>query len=148
MRLLILASLLSIAAKAETFEELQNLAERQGYANKAAIVQVIYDVASEEGLKPSKMLRIAMLESSLNSSAWRVNKNDTVDVGLFQINSVNFPKCKGLDLNKVRDNVRCAAKLLKEHKRHAKLDAQWLCRYHSKTPSKKDAYCRKLASLN
>jgi len=129
-------------------DDLKALTERNGFKTQERVINVIRIEAQRSGLDASQLVRIAMIESGLDINAWRVNKNNTVDVGLFQINSVNFLKCKGLDINSLEGNVKCAVKILKAHHKHADTDFEWICRYHSKTPSRKAEYCKKLASLN
>lgn len=89
---------------------------------------------------------IAYVESTLNPNTKpRYNVNNTVDVGLFQINSKHWDTtCKEFNVFKLKGNVMCAAKLIKMHEKNATTDAYWIGRYHSKTPSKKRSYIKKL----
>ena len=116
--------------------------------NKATLKH-IYNAAKRYHLNVQDMLKIAFLESSFNSEARRVNKNNTIDYGLFQINSVHWSTtCKEYDIFSVKGNSLCAAKLLAGFKRDADIDEHWIGKYHSKTKSKKIAYANKIAVLN
>ncbi|BBH54634.1 M23 family metallopeptidase [Fluviispira sanaruensis] len=61
------------------------------------------------------MFCIANWESSLNPSATNYNRNKTLDIGLFQINSIWQKKCRA-SINQLYDidaNTRCALTVLK-----------------------------------
>lgn len=92
------------------------------------------------------MLRIAYVESRYVVNALNKNRNGTVDVGLFQINTVNHKPCEqaGYDVYTIKGNVYCAVSIVASLKKYKKHDKNWLGRYHSKTPSKKLAYTNKL----
>lgn len=112
------------------------------------VLNLIYKAAAKHNLDAQDLIRIAYLESSFKVDAIRVNKNKTVDFGLFQINSVHWSTtCKGLDIFKVDGNINCAAKLLKMHKKHETTDMHWIGRYHSKTPSLKVKYANKVNGI-
>lgn len=58
-------------------------------------------------------LAIASAESGLREEAFNINTNGTIDVGIFQINSVHF-KQEGCSLKEISDaykNVDCAYKI-------------------------------------
>ena len=108
-------------------------------------LEVIQSVSKKYNVKMSHLLKIAYVESRFKQDAVRVNTNGTIDVGMFQINSIHFDTtCKGLDVLKLQGNAECAAKILKSHSKHSSKDAQWIARYHSKTPSLKAKYYQKL----
>jgi len=58
-----------------------------------------------------RLFCIAKMESSFNPAAKNVNKNGTVDVGLFQINSVWKRSCKN-PLYGIEANIDCAKTVL------------------------------------
>lgn len=131
MKTLILASIIfSFNAKALDLETRKAV-------SKAAIK---YNVSELE------LLKIAFVESTLRKSPpMRHNKNGTYDIGMFQINSIHwYATCKEIDVSKLNGNAMCAAKLLSQIKQHSKNDANWLARYHSKTPKFKMRYMKKL----
>ncbi len=108
-------------------------------------LKLIARVAHAHGIDSQDLIAIAAIESRFDSNARRVNTNGTVDIGMFQVNSVQWDtKCKGLDVFSLEGNAECAARILEGHKRHAASDPAWIARYHSKTPSKKLAYFNKL----
>lgn len=106
------------------------------------VLKTIHEVSTENGLDSNDLIKIAYVESRFKIDAIRSNKNGTVDVGLFQVNSIHWSStCKGLDVFSVRGNTQCAARLIKMHKKSAShFDTKWLGRYHSKTPSLKTKY--------
>lgn len=108
-------------------------------------VSTITYIAKKYDIDANKMLKIAWVESKFSQTAVRHNKNNTVDVGVFQINSIHFSTtCKDLDVFVLKGNAECAARLIKIHKSQKSTDPQWLSRYHSKTPSLKAKYSKKL----
>jgi hypothetical protein len=138
-----LIMLLSVTCMADSLRAIASL----GYFTDAKVVKVIKDKAAKYGIKPDIMVAIAILESSMNTQASRLNSNGTTDYGLFQINSVNKTFCKEYDIQTLKGNAGCAAKLLALHRTKKDIDSNWYCRYHSKTPSKKIAYCEKLNKI-
>lgn len=114
-----------------------------------AIVKVIYSAAAEFHVNAQDLVRIAYTESKFKPDAVRTNKNGTIDYGMFQVNSIHWTTtCKAMKVMHIRDNARCAAKILADIKlKHSKDDTQWLGRYHSKTPSKKAKYFELLSSV-
>lgn len=111
-------------------------------------LKVIYQAAKRYNVDAQALLKIAFLESSFNADARRVNKNDTVDVGMFQVNSVHWSTtCKAFDVFTLKGNALCAAKLLSVAAKHAETDTHWIGRYHSKTPTRKAAYAAKVDAV-
>lgn len=110
-------------------------------------LHIIYNAAKKYNVDASDMIKIAYVESKFNPSAFnKNNKNGTVDIGLFQINSIHWTTtCKDYDVFSVKGNSMCAAKILSNiKKRHALDDKNWVARYHSSTHSKKYAYAELL----
>lgn len=116
---------------------------------KYSDLQIIFEAADKYKLNADRLVRIAYVESRFKHDAIRQNKNGTIDIGYFQINSIHWhTTCKEYDVTQFKGNAMCAAKLLAMHKLSAShKDKLWPSRYHSKTPSKKAAYARKLASV-
>jgi hypothetical protein len=112
-------------------------------------LKVIYNAAKKFDVDANDLLKIAFVESSFREHARRVNSNGTIDLGMFQINSIHWSTtCKSFDVFTLKGNAACAAKLLKAAAKHAEKDEDWKGRYHSKTPSLKSAYADKLAAVN
>lgn len=108
-------------------------------------VRAIVDASNKYGIDAQALVKIGYVESRYNQAAIRVNKNHTVDIGMFQVNSVHWSKeCKGIDVTTLQGNADCAAKIIAGHAKHAKTDSAWLGRYHSKTISKKLFYSKQL----
>lgn len=84
----------------------------------ANIYQAFEKLLLKHGFHPKYvpvMYCIANLESSLNPSATNYNTNKTIDIGLFQINTIWLKKC-GTSLNQLYEidvNTRCALTVLK-----------------------------------
>lgn len=111
-------------------------------------LQIILKSADAYKLNALKLTQIAYVESRFNQSAIRKNVNGTIDIGMFQINSVHWnTTCKEFDVTKLEGNSLCAAKLLSLHKISESKDPNWVARYHSKTPSKKLIYANKLRMM-
>ena len=82
-----------------------------------------------------QLTAIGIIETGLGKYAkTRNNTNGTQDRGVFQINTVNYPKCVEYNLDSPEGSALCAAKLLSQIKAKR---ADYLGVYHSKTPSKK-----------
>lgn len=112
---------------------------------KMSHLKIINDIAIKYNLEANDLLKIAYVESKFKQDAVRVNTNGTTDIGMFQINSIHWTgKCKDLDVFKLKGNAECAARLLKKHSKKKNQDAEWIGRYHSKTPSLKKKYVKLL----
>lgn len=61
-------------------------------------------------------LAIAKAESGLKEDALNINTNDTIDIGVFQINSIHFGKkeCQLKDIVHAEKNVDCAYSIFKK----------------------------------
>jgi hypothetical protein len=87
-------------------------------SSKNKIYAAFKDILIRHGFKEHEirnMFLIATMESGLNPSAVNYNRNDTVDIGLFQVNSVWHRKCgvKPIELYDVDTNIRCALLVLR-----------------------------------
>lgn len=105
------------------------------------VLNLIYRVALKHNLDAQNFVSIAYIESKFDPNAIRVNKNQTIDYGMFQINSVHWTTtCLGLDIFQLQGNAECAARILSSFKHFEIDDPHWIGRYHSKTPSLKKKY--------
>lgn len=61
-------------------------------------------------------LAVAKAESGLKENAYGVNRNGTIDIGVFQVNEVHWdkPGCSPKELFDAESNVDCAYKLFQE----------------------------------
>jgi hypothetical protein len=108
--------------------------------------QAIEEAAAAYQVDGRVLKAIAFLESSGGKFVGpKVNKNGTVDLGPMQINSIHFATtCKMYDVRTLRGNTYCAARLLRQHKKFKDTDPDYIGRYHSRTPSKKRGYAKKV----
>lgn len=126
-------------------DSLHNLAMVHGFKPSHKAIHAIRNAASRYRINQEELMAIAILESGANENRRiRINKNGTMDVGMFQINTVNFKECIEYDLLSIDGSAFCAAKLLAKHKSKYK---DYVGRYHSKTPSKKRAYQNKVNKM-
>lgn len=111
-------------------------------------IVLIVKLSREAGLNPNKLIRIAYVESKFKHKSLRINTNDTIDVGMFQINSIHFDTtCKDYNVFSFKGNLQCAIKLLSIHKNKSSTDSCWFARYHSRTKKLKENYCNKINSI-
>lgn len=148
-KVLIALLLLSSQAKANDFKDVQDLALKNGFKPSKQVIRAVVKAARWYGLNPLDLGAIGLIETGLGKfNQDTVNKNGTVDTGIFQINTINKSKCIEYDLNTPEGSALCAAKLLAKIKRHyASKDPQWSAIYHSKTKSYKEKYFRKIAKV-
>ena len=74
-------------------------------------------ICDKFGVYDCKMaLAVARAESGMNAEAWNVNRNGTIDVGIFQINSIHFnqPGCSLKEVADAKGNVDCAYSIWQE----------------------------------
>lgn len=110
-------------------------------AHSSELDIAILKAAKKYNIDAHLMRAIATVETNMGTTALlRHNQNGTIDVGVFQINSVNFKTCKHLDVLTVRGNAECAGLLLAQHKHSYKGTLPYWTAYHSKTPSKARFY--------
>lgn len=118
-------------------------------APSESTLKVVYQVAKEFNIDAQLLIKIAAIESTFNIHAKRVNKNNTVDIGMFQINSVHWTTtCKKYDIFTLKGNTQCAATIIKGIERHKQTDPNWKGRYHSKTPSRKLHYANLIRNMD
>jgi hypothetical protein len=102
--------------------------------------------AQKYNIESQDLRLIAAVESSYSvNPKINENRNKTIDMGPFQVNSIHKnTTCKMFNIETLDGNVLCAAKLIAMHKKHKGTDFYWLARYHSKTPKYKKIYQEKL----
>lgn len=106
-------------------------------------LNVIINAAYKYQVSAVELASIAVVETALgNLNRVNINKNKTHDVGLFQINSVNFNYCREYDVRTDSGSAMCAAKILSKIK--MKHPNDYLGRYHSNTSFLKKKYERKV----
>lgn len=121
------------------------LAKNNGFKPSMRVVNAILEASKLYRIDPLELTAIGILETGLGKYAkTRRNSNDTFDKGVFQINTVNVKTCLEYNLDTVEGNALCAAKLLSRIK---SVRADYMGVYHSKTPSKKNAYLKKIAKV-
>ena len=137
-----LSSLINFSAARD---ELTSLANNNGYTLSPLLKSYIIDASVEHSVEPSYLVAIGILESSLGTNIkTTINKNNTQDYGIFQINDVNRAFCKNLDLQDIKQNAHCAAKIIARLKPKNLKD---LAKYHSKTLKHKEKYYLKLTKV-
>lgn len=111
-----------------------------------SIADTFSDIETRFNLPTGLLKQIRSIESNSRSNQLRLNKNNTVDIGMFQINSVHWQTtCKELKLYNDYDNAICAALILSNiKKRYEKTDSMWMARYHSNTYKYKLRYYKQL----
>jgi hypothetical protein len=121
------------------------LALQNGFETSDAVADAIVKASKAFDVDALHLTAIGIIESGLGKNAvTRKNKNGTHDKGVFQINTVNWPKCKEFRIETLQGNAFCAAKLLSQIEMRKPSD---IGKYHSKTPSKKIAYFAKLTKV-
>lgn len=117
------SKLASVAYKQNVFLGVYALKPYPGEVRKKPTTKLTYQQLSRILTRvgfPKKSLKtmycIAKWESNLNPKAINMNRNRTIDVGLFQINSAWFERCgtSAHSLYDVSENARCALTVLKE----------------------------------
>jgi hypothetical protein len=136
---------LAIAVKACQVQAgtLEAHALRKGFKPSKEVTAAIKHAAKVYSVDERSMLAIAFIESSFNPSAFNVNVNGTVDVGLFQINTVVAKsECVEYNLWNAKGSALCAAKMIAKHKRTG--DPLYLGRYHNSRKDLKLKYYNKV----
>ena len=142
---LILILILALKTQAQSSSEVLDLASANGFKPSQRIVKAIVNASHQYKVSASELTAIAILETSLGqNSKPRINSNGTIDKGLFQINTVNHPKCIEFNLDTPEASALCAAKLLSKIR---STRADYLGAYHSKTPKFKNAYIKRITRV-
>jgi len=126
--------------------DLGRAASQMGFKAPIEVMAAIDEASKAYGVDPIKMLKVAIIESSLNPRAVNYNTNGTLDIGLFQINEIIANgECQAFNVFNLKGNCSCAAIVLKRHRNSH--DPFWIGRYHSLTLDKKLNYYRKVEAL-
>lgn len=126
-------------------EQVKALAIANGFEATDEVADAIALASKTYEVDAMQLTAIGIIESGLGKYAkTRRNSNGTLDRGVFQINTVNIPKCKAFHIDTVEGSAFCAAKLLSQIKMVKPSD---VAKYHSKTPSKKIAYFQKITKV-
>lgn len=135
-------------AQADNFSDVMVLAKRNSFKPSNRVVTAIVNAAETYQLDPVELASIAVLETGMGKfNKSRLNKNGTIDKGIFQINTVNAKTCIEYNLDSIEGSSLCAAKLLKSIKNRFKKDPKAVARYHSGTKKFKDIYYSKLTKV-
>lgn len=147
---LVLALFVSFNVHAEVIEEtvesrIIELADSNGFKPSKRIVNAIVNASEQYNVDALELTAIGIVETGLGKYAkTRKNRNGTFDKGLFQINTINEKTCVEYNLDSAEGSALCAAKLLSRIKSKHN---DYLGRYHSKTPSKKATYSKKITKV-
>lgn len=142
---IVLITLIGLNSEASSLQDVKALALANGFRPTDRIVNAIVEASKTFKVDAKTLTAIAIIESGIGKYAKvRLNRNGTKDIGLFQINTVNLPKCKAFNLETPEGSAMCAAKLLSLIKVKSPSD---VAKYHSKTPSKKEGYYLKMSKV-
>jgi len=145
MKHLLLILLITTKAHAGDVTNVLRLADANGFQPDARIARAIVKASRRYHIDARELAAIAIVETGLGKYTRSTpNDNGTIDEGIFQINSVNFSRCVEYNLKSPEGSAYCAAKLLSTIK-HARSD--YLGVWHSKTPSKKIKYMKKVTQV-
>ncbi len=135
-----------LKASQKAFRIVNKISLNNGYGRVSEPVVRAIELASLKYSVDIKVLTsIAIVETGLGKySRISNNKNGSIDIGLFQINSVNFKYCKEYKLETMDGNTMCAAKLLARLKKHSHEANEYIGLYHSGTLDKKLEYIVKV----
>lgn len=121
---------------------------------KQEVATSILKVSQKHNLDHKLMLSIIAVESSFKPAA----KSTTGDFSIVQINyatwSVEFKRIQGKVLNfqklkkDIPYSIESMGEILSYLKRYQVKDSLWFARYHSKTPSLKRIYAKRIFSKN
>ena len=126
-------------------KDVEALAKANGFNISQRIIGAIIRASDTYEIDALELTAIGIVETGLGKyNATKKNTNGTHDRGVFQINTVNYPKCVEYNLDSPEGSALCAAKLLSKIKSHR---ADYLGVYHSKTPSKKMKYLNKVSQV-
>lgn len=126
-------------------QDVDALAKANGFRPSQRIIDAIIRASNDYGIDALELTAIGIIETGLGKyTSTRKNNNGTYDKGIFQINTVNYPKCVEYNLDSPEGSALCAAKLLSSIKAHR---PDYLGVYHSKTPSLKTKYLNKVSEV-
>lgn len=125
--------------------DVEALAHANGFKPSQRVIDAIVVASEQYGIDALELTAIGIIETGLGKyTATRKNTNGTHDRGVFQINTVNYPKCVEYNLDSPEGSALCAAKLLSIIRAQR---PDYLGVYHSKTPSKKARYLSKVTRV-
>ena len=78
----------------------------QGITGSEEVAEAILLNASENDIPPALVFALCAEESAYNPRAFNRNRNETVDRGLFQLNSATFPELSQDDFYDTHENAR------------------------------------------
>lgn len=120
----------------------RDVSKANGFFPSKRIIRAIVNASKKYGIDCAEMAAIAIVESGIGKYLKsKTNKNGSDDIGLFQINTVNYEFCIEYNLSSFEGSAFCAGKILLSLKSSR---SDYLGAYHSKTPSKKAIYLRKV----
>lgn len=126
-------------------KQVLDLALSNGFKPSERIVNSILVASQTYNVDALELTAIGIVETGLGKYIkTRKNTNGTHDKGLFQINTVNHSKCVEYNLDSPEGSSLCAAKLLSTIKTKR---SDYLGVYHSKTPTKKMIYLKKISKV-
>jgi len=113
-------------AKAEYSEQIANLenklSNQKPIVLNESVIETIQRVCKDEGFDADLAVKIAACESYLNPYFVKVNKNKTIDRGIFAFNSKHYKQVS----NECAFNVECATKAFIKEAKNGKIN-NWLC---------------------
>lgn len=92
------------------------------YKNSRGVIKTIQDVCEEEEFDVELAVKIAACESYLNPYFFQINKNGTVDRGVFAFNDLYYESVS----NECAFNVECATRTFIKQAKAGKIN-DWLC---------------------
>ena len=134
------------------------LLAQEFYATKPATIECVVEAANRQGVPANVLLAISSIESGRNGQLVK-NKNGSLDIGHFQINTVHWGKNgiitrHGINKEDVQwsgcYNAELAAWLLKQSLEENTNQNFWVkaANYHSKNAKFNAIYRKKLMSLS
>ncbi len=129
----------------DDFKAIEAIAMANGFKPSKRVIRAIQKASSTFHVNSLELTAIGIIETGLGKySHIHRNSNGTVDRGIFQINTVNEVVCVEYNLDSPEGSALCAAKLLSQIKTKHN---DYLGRYHSKTPTKKAIYLKKVTQV-
>lgn len=136
---------ISSISQGSDFSNVKQLAVNNGFNPSDRVIKSIINASKLYKINALELAAIGIVETGLGKYAMtRVNKNGTLDHGLFQINTVNVERCIEFNLDSPEGSTLCAAKLLSQLRKQRN---DYLGVYHSKTRQKKEQYMNKIHNV-